>query len=520
MKMIPSTPYQTNSKAEKWVFDWLRSIDQDFHVYHSLNLPSHPYKRFAECDFLVVGTRGLFVLEIKGGGVSHDDKGWKFSGSLGEGTSSEGPFKQAESALHALRNILKKKFGGRSSAFTIGYGVITPQCDIPPSIEWAPATYAGKEQCRSFERWFDGFVRYWGSKKNNQNMVSEDFVGEVNHFLRPDFDVMTPLYLQAQAAEDEIYSLTEGQLNLVDAVEDNPRVLCPGSAGTGKTLLALELAKRWSSGGSTVLVLCYSPWLKSYLQTRINLPGVVVSTIKGMQTTLLREGIKQFNSLIVDEGQDLIRFDDLDSIGTKIGGGLENGRWCFFYDLNNQSNLFKPIDMDAIDLLHSYQPAIVTLKRNCRNTQPILKRIQHDLHVDLNIGGAGAGPEVKSVTVQSDQEGISHLQQWIEELLEGGLSWGDITILSSQPIRRSSASLLGQRYRKHLQELDEYSMSQFPSKKMSFAKIPDFKGLENKAILIVDLQAPSSEDDSVQQAQHYVAMSRASIILRMVYKKK
>jgi hypothetical protein len=331
---------------------------------------------------------------------------------------------------------------------------------------------------------------------------------------------MTPLYLQAQAAEDEIYSLTEGQLNLVDAVEDNPRVLCPGSAGTGKTLLALELAKRWSSDGSTVLVLCYSPWLKSYLQTRINLPGVVVSTMKGMQTTLQRESIDQFNALIVDEGQDLIRFDDLDSIGTKIIGGLDSGRWCFFYDLNNQSNLFKPIDMDAIDLLYSYQPATITLKRNCRNTQPILKRIQQDLHVDLNIGGAGTGPEVKSVSAQSDQEGINHLQQWIEELLEEGFSWGDITILSPQPLRRSTASILGQRYSKHLQELDEYSMSQFPPIKMSFAKIPDFKGLENKVVFIVDLQAPSSTDDSVQQAHHYVAMSRASIVLRMVYKTK
>lgn len=518
MKMIPSTPYQTNSTAERRVFDWLRAIDQGFYVYHSLNLPSHPFKRFGECDFLLVGAKGLFVLEIKGGGVRRKGAEWTYIGRNGENTSREGPFKQAETAMHAIRTRLRDKFGDRSSSFSIGYGVVTPDDDIPPSAEWASATYAGRKQCRSFERWFNGFVRYWRDKKYNQRVVSDDFLLDINRYLRPDFDVMTPLYLQAQAAEDEIVSMTEGQLNFVDAVEENKRILCPGAAGTGKTLLAQELSKRWGSKGAKVLMLCYSLWLKNYLETRISLPNVTISTLKGVNATIRRRGIEKFDAIIVDEGQDLIRFEDLDRISDVLVNGLEEGRWCFFYDMNNQANLFESIDKDAINLLDECKQAIVPLKHNCRNSQPILDRIKSDLGVDLGVRSkSGVGPAVESVIVRSEQEAIQQLQGWIDLIIEdGAFGWGDITLLSPLPFRRSVAAHLGKKYRNHFQELDEFSMSQFPPQQMSFATVAQFKGLENRSVIIVDLPPPDL-GDLLLQAQHYVAMSRASIVLKMIY---
>jgi len=72
MRMLPSTPYRTGSRAELKVFDRLRATfadRADWHLtaLHSLNLPSHAYKRFGEIDFVLVGRPGLFVLEVKGG---------------------------------------------------------------------------------------------------------------------------------------------------------------------------------------------------------------------------------------------------------------------------------------------------------------------------------------------------------------------------------------------------------------------------------------------------------------------
>ena len=75
MRMIPSQPLDTGSSAERRIFDQLRaslsSADQSgWFALHSLNLPQHEYKRFGEIDFAVCGPDGLFVLEVKGGGIS------------------------------------------------------------------------------------------------------------------------------------------------------------------------------------------------------------------------------------------------------------------------------------------------------------------------------------------------------------------------------------------------------------------------------------------------------------------
>ncbi|RDH90527.1 MAG: hypothetical protein DIZ77_04520 [endosymbiont of Seepiophila jonesi] len=70
--------------------------------------------------------------------------------------------------------------------------------------------------------------------------------------------------------------------------------------------------------------------------------------------------------------------------------------------------------------------------------------------------------------------------------------------------------------RKGIMILDEYSVKSFPAKQISHAKIRDFKGLENEAIILVDLPPPSRKDGDI--AAHYVAMSRARAVLSLVYR--
>jgi len=79
MEIIPSKPYPTNSRAELRVFDKLReSFVHDFSylAFHSLNLTRHTTKRFGEADFVLINKFGLFVLEVKGGGVKHENGIW------------------------------------------------------------------------------------------------------------------------------------------------------------------------------------------------------------------------------------------------------------------------------------------------------------------------------------------------------------------------------------------------------------------------------------------------------------
>ncbi len=65
--------------------------------------------------------------------------------------------------------------------------------------------------------------------------------------------------------------------------------------------------------------------------------------------------------------------------------------------------------------------------------------------------------------------------------------------------------------------LDEYAVK-YPQqwKQIGFSRIDHFKGLENDAIIVVDISRPSASEKNI--ALHYVAMSRARSVLSLVYR--
>ena len=69
---------------------------------------------------------------------------------------------------------------------------------------------------------------------------------------------------------------------------------------------------------------------------------------------------------------------------------------------------------------------------------------------------------------------------------------------------------------RRVRSLDEYSMRGIPGDKVGFARIEEFKGLENEAIVVVDLPALNGEDRN--EAAHYVAMSRARSVLSLIHR--
>jgi superfamily II DNA or RNA helicase len=63
--------------------------------------------------------------------------------------------------------------------------------------------------------------------------------------------------------------LTENQYEILDNLDGNQRLLITGGAGTGKTLLAIEAAKRLSAQGLRVLVTCFNQPLGVHLAGRL-----------------------------------------------------------------------------------------------------------------------------------------------------------------------------------------------------------------------------------------------------------
>ena len=156
MQIIPSHPHKTGSTAEIRFFDVLHEAfprDDSFVAFHSLNLTHHRDKRFGEADFIIVCEFGLFVLEVKGGGVGVLDGGWHSRDKNKDKHFIQNPFRQAEGAMHAIVGAIKEHFKQASINIPYGFGVVLP--DViwnVSSAEWAPVTVCDSINIRNLEK--------------------------------------------------------------------------------------------------------------------------------------------------------------------------------------------------------------------------------------------------------------------------------------------------------------------------------------------------------------------------------
>ena len=520
MRMVPPFPYDTRSQAEKRVFDRLRGALDDSHVaYHSLKPTRHPYKRFPEIDFVICSEEGLYVIEIKGGRVSCQDGVWRFLDRHGHAAESiEGPFRQAETALWGLMEEIRSRLPDDvCDQFTTGYGVVFPDCEWRgEGVEWDNAIVADVRSSRDMDGWLRCLFDYWQGRSGATRHPNAEALERLQNYLRPN---TTPaehaLVHQVEDSRQRIERLTEDQMRMVDVAESNPRVLCYGGAGTGKTFLAERLARRWSDVGMQVALVCRSPWLKHFLAARLAVPRVTVSLIEGVRLACRRAGLTRFDAVIVDEGQDLLDMQSIEALDEVLDDGLRAGRWCWFQDLNQ--SFFPARDLHAKDFLLATKPTQMPLRTNCRNTRIILEWVQEALRADLGVKGAGAGPEVRQRTATDTRQSAEMIASEIVQLVDqGDLTPGSVTVLSPFKFAESSAAAMTADAASRIRPLDEYSMRAMPGDKVGFARIDEFKGLENDAVIVVDLPDPLVAAD--RSVAHYVAMSRARSVLSLVHR--
>jgi superfamily II DNA or RNA helicase len=147
----------------------------------------------------------------------------------------------------------------------------------------------------------------------------------------------------------------------------NPRVFFEGPAGTGKTMLAIESARRGKAENRHLLFLCFNRLLGLWLrnQTTALSPDVNVGTLhrhmlevanleppahtnnnfweKELPERAIEQLLKEntdrymFDELILDETQDLLRPQYMDFLDLSLKGGLAAGRWRCFGDLERQT---------------------------------------------------------------------------------------------------------------------------------------------------------------------------------------
>ncbi|MFK5927189.1 MAG: NERD domain-containing protein [Desulfuromusa sp.] len=526
MNMIPSHPYITNSKAEYRCFKKLQEAyvtDNSFTAFHSLNLTGHKTKRFGEADFVILCKYGIFVLEIKGGSVWVEDGRWYGIGENNEKFRGQDPFRQAETALHAIEKAVREAGIYTHSILPIGYGVVFPDVKWDQkSSEWDRHTICDRNDFKNLERWLKSFLNYWKSKPANKAELSSEEIRDIKQFLRPDFEIIEPLNEKLSKVEESAVKLTEDQYKYLDIVAANKRVLCAGGAGTGKTFLAAELARRFGDGDKEVAFICKSNWLRRYLEPRICNEHIILSTVESAVVDKRRAGIDKYDILIVDEGQDLFNFEDIEIIESILDGGLKDGEWYIFHDINNQSGLFAKGREDInqaqeiLEYLQDYTPTNIPLTTNCRNTKTILNKIQDSLQLDMGNQGTGVGPKIYEFNV-TENNAADLLNNELSRLLKEGVSSGSITILSPLNYEKSLVSRLPEHIKSKIIKLDDFSVRSFPINDVSFSRIKDFKGLENEVIIVIDLICPENINITAEKVNYYVAMSRARGLLCLIW---
>lgn len=473
---------------------------------HSLNLAEHQYKKCGEIDFVVLGPPGLFVLEVKGGRIGCQNGVWTFTDRYGrERRKAEGPFAQAQSAAFSLLDRLKTMVGaGELPRLVLGWAAVFPDQEFTErSVEWAPEMVLDERACRTasdLERALRRLIRYW-TDKSGARSLSEHQVEVLQKAMRPEFDLVPSLRIRGERIDLELESLTNAQYRLLDIVQDNDRILCAGGAGTGKTFLAAEVARREAAAGRSVVVICRSPILARFLgdQPGLNADRCRVSTLQNLGSG------QRYDCLVVDEAQDLMNLDDLARMDELLVGGLDRGRWRLFYDANNQSGVLGRFDPSAMHLLLEASPARVGLPDNCRNTRDIVTEVQLMTGADIGVSSAGAGIPVEYTFWTTPEEAASQLSAHLESLLKDGVDPRHITVLSPSSPEKSCVMRLPPKLLSKLKVLDSQTVTD-PPQGIGFAAIRDFKGLENRFVCVTDITDLRSSVEAVNTL--YVAMTR------------
>lgn len=513
MRLIPpEISARQPSPAEKRLHRLLREVHLPDHMaLHSLNLAEHEYKRCGEIDFVVLGPTGLLVLEVKGGRVACRDGIWVFTDRYGkEHRRDEGPFAQARSAAFSLQKRLTSMLPASAMRHVgLGWGVMIPdQPFTETSVEWSSEEVLDEQRCATpiaLQRSLERLIRYWQAKDPQKRRLTDAEVAALRDALRPDFDRVPSLRHRAAEVDSQLSELTGSQYRLLDAVDRNERLLCEGGAGTGKTLLAAEVGRRELAAGRSVLITCRSEVLARFIADQ---PGLDTHTCTVAPFDRLPAPPDDgWQTLVVDEAQDVMNLDDLARLDAVVARGLTGGRWRFFLDLNNQSGVLGRFDPEAVAMVDECGPSRVDLTDNCRNTRDIVTQVRLVTGADVGVTEAGAGVPVLYRYWDHQEDQASELATHLERLLEEGEEPRHISILGTTPLEESCIPALPAGLRARIVTVDGPSVLTPPKNRIAYSQIRDFKGLENRYICIIGLRT-LTETEEVRK-ELYVGMTRA-----------
>ena len=540
-RLAPETPDSERRVYQRFEF----ALPSTWTVIHSQRflLPQPRRTQEGELDFLVLDpSRGAIGLEVKGGWVQRTAAGWSSVDRHGRTHQIKDPGQQASSAIHAIAKYWEQApgFGGRGFRCGYGWGVVLPDIECPGDLgpDFPRDIIVDRSDLMDVENALDRVFRCLGSRRTS---LSAAGVKALVVTLRVRYPPASSLALQFKEDNEKLWQLTEEQATVLDSLAAHNRAAIEGAAGTGKTVLAMEKARRLATTGQRVLLACFNEPLARDLSQQAD--GFDVETFHGFGRRLahraglgrfepkepqvkdsrmtfyaeeapmmLLEALEQlpderYDAIVVDEAQDFLP-DWWPCLDSALRRGRE-GTLYAFYDPNQR--IYEGGPPEALEVIEH------KLVHNCRNTRRIARYAADLVGTEPRVkAGAPEGRPVEQITCNSDAEVVRKVGDRLERLvLKEGIASDAIAIVSTRTLNNSPFSREQRAGRLELVNLDSQDgrpglSSQ--SRRVVFETLHRFKGLERDVVILLDLPA----GDHITANHRYVAASRARNLLIVV----
>lgn len=545
--------------GEREIFNLLASGPDDLVALHSLDLAPWNRGLRTEIDFVVMfPDTGILCVEVKSHRhIAFDGTRWYPE------TITRSPFKQAADARFSFQRRLAE-LAPQFGRVPIVHCCIFPRAsfDIAPNMSVAPWELI---DVRALAQFKTGEELCAGLRSVLEQSIAADarlrpldpplYSRDIERIL----GCCVPIQKRRPSAREEIQRrereinalLREQQRPVLQLAGLNDRLVVSGAAGTGKTLIAIEVARRAAERGQRVALLCFNQLVGERVKQEVEesptaLPNLLVGRAVQVMASMtglaipsqpseefwevelpnaIEEKITdpevkvcaEFDYLVLDEAQDILARSQLwRCLALFLHGGLESGSFAIFGDFDHQVLAERGEMQDALSELDAQnRPVHWKLAENCRNY-----RIVGETAVRLSgMGNAvysgyrRAGGSVQNFDIffyEDDAAQLDKLRQWLRDFKEQGYRRSDITLLSFRTDVRSAASRLANRGH-------DLRPAWQTGEHTKYASVHAFKGCESKIIVLTDV---SLGDPGGSRDLFYVGMTRATESVRVLCAKQ